>query len=192
MGPTLTLHHPLLVKMQIPGLFPGQLNLTLPAGLGTCILTCPQGTENALKSEAELLLTPFPPNGDGAPRGIKACLSPLSRLGPCARPHWGPRGHTLGALGWASPRSLLSGSRSAFSQGLQPGREQHRPAPPGGSRLLCGSGLGRAWKVPAVGHAWEEQVWTCTGGCIRGVGTRERVPAGHTKHEVRGTGSGNP
>ena len=81
----------------------------------------------------------------------------LNRMGACARPP-GPSGAHPGnpGLGLPTGPSVLPGPRNRFfPRALQPGRGQHWPAPPQGSRLLCGSGLAGLEGAPAVGHAWE-------------------------------------
>lgn len=104
----------------------------------------------------------------------------LSRLGPCARPPWGPRGAHPGNPGPARAKKHF------FPRALQPGRGQHRPASPEGSRLLCGSGLAGLGRSPCHRACLGRQVWTCTGGCVRG-GGYERGSASRTQETRRQT-----
>ena len=104
----------------------------------------------------------------------------LSRLGPCARPPWGPRGAHPGNPGPARAKKHF------FPRSLQPGRGQHRPASPEGSRLLCGSGLAGLGRSPCHRACLGRQVWTCTGGCVWG-GGYERGSASRTQETRRQT-----
>ena len=79
----------------------------------------------------------------------------LSRLGPCARPLWGPHPRSPGSPRLGLPMVGPARAKKAFSQGSAARQGAAPVSISRGLQAALWAWPGRAWKEPTIGLEWE-------------------------------------